>query len=549
MNGVLKEGSLGWILFQSQIISEADIEAALHEQQESGCRFGEALEKLGLVSQEDIDWALSSQLNIPYVRLQKEQVDPVATALVPAPLARRFNLIPLIRVDDELSIAIADPLDTAAIAAVEEATCCRVTVSVALLKEIREMQEHFYGIGALQQSLGFVSDSFSAEVLEKINQDLSGGKLLDYLLSFHLQNGLMATSLEPVGDQVAIKGKKGRSSRAIGKLPASAAAYLLDLLRKRSNVCADNDSTGSGMLAYRYKERRLVFQVAVLQAIGGQYVTLRQQIATPFPDLLEGFGSALSKAERFRELAATRQGLILFGMWDSDERCRLIDLFLEECGTAGKTVLLLGEGLGCGNIQFPRIPMPKDGGQTLVMAALEHDPDIIVIEDATALDLFVAAGRAAMRGKLVLAGLALDDMGEMFRHLLYFWGKHYAIPSSLKGVISCRGILTLCPHCKQEYSPTAEELASLRLEQPAPAYYRASGCSECDMTGYQGRTYLLDVAAFDNNLREACERARDGREVQRYLHEEGYRGIADEGRALINEGAVSPGEFVASILL
>jgi hypothetical protein len=31
--------------------------------------------KRGVVTQEDIDWALSNQLNIPYVRLKKENIE------------------------------------------------------------------------------------------------------------------------------------------------------------------------------------------------------------------------------------------------------------------------------------------------------------------------------------------------------------------------------------------------------------------------------------------------------------------------------------------
>jgi hypothetical protein len=63
----------------------------------------------GIVTQEDIDWALSNQLDIPYVRLSEKIIDRSATALVPADLARRFNLIPIIRTGDELHIALADP--------------------------------------------------------------------------------------------------------------------------------------------------------------------------------------------------------------------------------------------------------------------------------------------------------------------------------------------------------------------------------------------------------------------------------------------------------
>ena len=106
----IKKGSMGAILSACNIINEEDITAALEEQDRSGARFGEALINLGIVTQEDIDWALSNQLDIPYIRLKVDMIDPDAIRLVQAATARKYNLIPLIKAGNELSIAISDPL-------------------------------------------------------------------------------------------------------------------------------------------------------------------------------------------------------------------------------------------------------------------------------------------------------------------------------------------------------------------------------------------------------------------------------------------------------
>src|SRR6185369_17542192 len=132
----MKKGTLGDILSASQIITAGDIAAALEEQQRSGARFGEALINLGIVAQEDIDWALSNQLDLPYVRLRSDSIDPDAVCLVPAQLARKYNFIPMIKAGNELHIAISDPLNRPAIEAIAQATGCEVNVSVALVREI-----------------------------------------------------------------------------------------------------------------------------------------------------------------------------------------------------------------------------------------------------------------------------------------------------------------------------------------------------------------------------------------------------------------------------
>src|ERR1035441_7345388 len=168
MDSFIKEKTLGAILYKCGAIGEEDIENALEEQKRAGLRFGEALISLGIVAEEDIDWALSHQLDIPYVRINRETVDQTALDALPVSVARRFDLLPIIRIGDELIIAMADPLNKEAIAEVERVSACAVTISKGLLREIREMQNYYYGSQDVVKSLGFSSRCFSSEKLKEI---------------------------------------------------------------------------------------------------------------------------------------------------------------------------------------------------------------------------------------------------------------------------------------------------------------------------------------------------------------------------------------------
>jgi type IV pilus assembly protein PilB len=552
MGTLVKEGSLGSILFGSQIISEQDIAVALTEQQNTGCRFGEALVKLGIVTQEDIDWALANQLNIPYVRLKKELVDRAAVELVPASLARRYGLLPLIRIGDDLSVAMTDPLNQEAVSAVAQRTGCRVTVSVALLREMREMQEFFYGPPGPSESLGFSSALFPAAALEKMNADLSGTTFVDYLLLYLVQNKLTALALQPVRDRLRIVARKAGQSREVGGLPLARTEAVLERFRRLSGLHANQETFAKGTISFSYKGREIFFQVLLLRGEGGDCLSLKLQILSPFPTDLKEFGVAPAKRSAFQQLAAEERGLVLFAVHDGEERARLVDLFLDSRETQGKQVMLLGDGLGRGEKGFVRIPChdvrPTDFN-SLLMATLDHEPDIIAIEDATDNQVFIAAGKAAMRGKLVLAGVAFNDLATLFRHLQYFWQRHHFIPAHLRGIVSCRGVLTLCPHCREQYLPSADELGAMALAHRPAGFFRATGCAACEQTGYGERKFLLDVVPFTPELLAAFEAARDGKEVLTYLRSTGHQGLEETGAELLAAGEISPAEYVASILL
>lgn len=548
MNGLMKEGSLGSILHKSQIISEDDIRRALDEQQKSGCRFGEALVKLGVVTQEDIDWALSNQLNIPYVRLKKGTIDPEAVACVPGEMARRTCLIPLIRVGDELSIAIADPLNSAAIDEVERLTGCRVAVSVALLREIREMQEEYYG-PAGGATFGFASETFPAEILDKINADLTGGKLIDYLLLHLLKNKMHLVTLHPRGEEVVVLGRRGEGVRQLGAFPATYYPDLLFRLKRLTKVHGSSLAT-QGSLAFGYRGAKLHFQAHFLQGTAGTCVTLKKQFASPLPDRLSAISLDEGKRQRLDSLVSAGSGLVLFAIRDHLERARFIDLFLEERGTSGRTVVVFGDSAGAGTpLRISPQSVDAGGLPDLLTAALDHEPDIVVVEDCGDVELFVAAAKAALRGKLVLVGMPVQELSVLFRQLLQSWRHNLFVPSVLRGVITARSILQLCTNCREPYQPTPEEIASMRLAGPPSAFYRPGGCPDCDQTGYASREYLVDVIPFDDALLATFETARESGEIEQFLRSSGYCGCREEALALLAAGLLTPVEYITAILL
>lgn len=550
MSGQVKKGALGEILSTCDIITEHDIAAALEEQNRSGARFGEALISLGIVSQEDIDWALSNQLDIPYIRLKADMIDPEAILLVPAATARKFDLIPLIMAGGVLNIAISDPLNKAAIAAVEQLSGCRVNISVALVREIREMIETCYGSGT-QELLGFDSGVFSGKALEAINSDLSGGTLLDYLLIFFLKNRLAALSLHPVGETVLISGRRSGVSRPVGTLGARHYPDVALKIRKTIGLPPSGESYAGRLLTFTYHAHPITFNVSAMAACGGEYITIRPHHATDVPDRLAGLRLPAGQEADFIKLSRARNSVTFFASRNRQERNCFMDLMLEEIDTTGKNVLILGEGPGRATTRFPRIRLPNDEAERAetILATLEHVTDILIIEDVTEGLPFTAACRAAMRGTLVLAGLEISGTRDVLRQLLLYQQQKYFLPVFVNGLVSSRGIQLLCPDCRTEYTPPAEELAAMNLTTAPGSFYRSTGCDACGYSGFSGRRFLTDILPFTDEFRRVFEQSGDTAAVGNLLKRTGYYGLEDEALQLLMDGTVSPEEYIASVVL
>jgi type II secretory ATPase GspE/PulE/Tfp pilus assembly ATPase PilB-like protein len=546
----VKKGTLGDILRSSQIITDDDIVAALDEQKRSGVRFGEALISLGIVAQEDIDWALSNQLDLPYVRLNSASIDPDAVRLVSAQLARKYNFIPMIKAGNELYIAISDPLNRPAIEAIEQASGCVVNVSVALIREIREMIEEFYG-NAGKESLGFESTAFEPATVDLINGDLTGSTLLEQLLTHILESRLSSLSLQPLGDTVVVSGRRSGVSRQLGVIASNYYPDISLKIRRNAGMIQGDGQGDNGLLIFDFRCHPIPFQVAVLAGYGGDYITVRPHVEVRLPSRLSGLHLPAAQEIGFASLARAKRGVTFFASRNTRERDGFIDLMLEEIDTDGKNVIILGEGPGRMNKRFPRVQLPQSESERskVILDALDHAPDILVIEDATEGMPFTAACRAAMRGKLVLAGLQVRGTGNVLRHLLLYQQKNYFLPLFVNGVISFKGIQMLCPECRTEYVPPAEELAIIGQGCQPAAFYRTSGCEHCGHSGFSSRRFLLDVIEFDDGFLKVFEQSTDVAALEKYLEIIGYQGIAEEGHQLLLNGAVSPEEYIAAVVL
>lgn len=546
METLVKQGALGSVLLGSRIIAERDIEAALEEQKRTGCRFGEALVSLGKVSQEDIDWAISSQLNIPYVRLKPEMIDKSAVELVPASVARKFSLIPIFRAGDEISIALADPLNRAAICVVEQITGCRVTVSMPIMRELKEMLDIFYGPADSSRKFGFSSHYFPAKILETINGDTTGASFMDYMLLYIIKNKLNGISLQPLADFVSVTGKHGDASREIGRLDDD---YYLDLLmhiRKQGRVKGCTDISAKGILEFHYKGEKVLFRVLTLKGPDGDYVTFKIHVPVPFPGNFSELGLSEEKIHAFREIASAGQGIVLFASRTAEECSGIMDLFLDEYDTAGKTVMILGERTGKGKKRFPRISFRKDSQaemESAVSAVLEHDPDIIVIEDVNDGRPLSIAARAAMRGKLVLCGIPRRDTAEVLEYLMGF-RQNGVLLSQIRGALVFRAGVIPCPVCMQ-VPDAVQQADSVQGSSDLPGLDSARGCPACGYTGFSGRKFLVDVIPFTGETAKVLSSAEAAGDVLKYVEGKGYNGMVREWDELLRSGAIVPAEFVA----
>ena len=133
---------LGELLFEYGVITQKELKKALIEQKIRNKRVGEVIIELNLATQDQINWVLSKQLDIPYVQIETTQLDLELLKEFPRNLIKNYNLIPLIKINNTLVIAMSDPTDEEAIQKIKSFYKNNIELSLASFKNIFEMIQY-----------------------------------------------------------------------------------------------------------------------------------------------------------------------------------------------------------------------------------------------------------------------------------------------------------------------------------------------------------------------------------------------------------------------
>ncbi|MBC8499383.1 MAG: hypothetical protein H8D39_02530 [Candidatus Atribacteria bacterium] len=129
---------LGQILIHYKIITPEQLEEGLKIQKNREKRIGEILIDLGRVTQDEINWVLGKQLNLPYVQVNIGSIDIQLSKNISEDILKKFKVIPVMELDDEIVIAMADPTDEEAIETIKEITKRKLKYVLASFKNIDE---------------------------------------------------------------------------------------------------------------------------------------------------------------------------------------------------------------------------------------------------------------------------------------------------------------------------------------------------------------------------------------------------------------------------
>jgi type IV pilus assembly protein PilB len=576
---------IGECLIQAGLITEDDLQAALAEHKRTGERLGSVLVRLNLATEKQITKALAYQLGFPYVSLVEEPPDPGAVVLIPKEVAIRRVCVAVRLEKNLLTVAMSDPLLFSLVQDLEFQTGYRIKQVVATRSDILQAIDTCYPDRALARyssaaaGPGLVPRAVPAgrgtgepsgpggtlakrtgdeDVFESpaTAQDASEAApivdLVDLVINSAVTSRASDIHIEPQERGVLIRHRLDGLLKEVMDLPK----WVHDGLVARMKIMAGMDIAEKrlpqdGRLRVKTEEGREVdFRVSTLRTLFGEKVVLRVLDNRKGAPPLEELGFSSTALEDLRFFLKHQHGMILVVGPTGSGKTTTLCSALTAIRSGRTNIITIEDPI---EYQIPGVNQTQVNEKvkltfaSSLRAILRQDPDVILVGEIRDEETARIALQAALTGHLVLSTLHTDDAPSTVTRLMDMGIEPYVLASALIGVVAQRLVRRLCPHCRRQYTPSADTLRGLSIAESDAAqfmFYRAVGCDSCNHTGYRGRIAIYEVMSITDKLRRLIAQRAGEEAVREAALGSGMQNLGEDGLAKVKSGVTTPEELL-----
>jgi len=571
---------LGELLVKAKLITPEDLAEALKEQRATGAKLGESLVKLGLVTEEDITETLSAQFGVPSINLSHFEIDANVLKLVPADVARKYNILPVNKTGATLTIAMADPTNVFAMDDIKFMTGYNVEPVVASelalqnaidraygashAIELKKVMEEMSSIETGDTSLEVVDDAEAEAIdLEKLveeGEEAPVVRLVNIILTDAIKKGASDIHIEPYEKEYRVRyridGILYEVMNPPPKLKEAIASRVkilarLDIAEKR--LPQDGRIKIKMKLAGKIKE--LDYRVSVLPTLFGEKIVCRLLDKDNLMLDMTKLGFEKESLVRFEKAILRPWGMVLVTGPTGSGKTNTLYSALSRINTPETNIMTAEDPVEFNLPGVNQVQMRDNIGLNFAAALrsfLRQDPNIILVGEIRDFETAEIAVKAALTGHLVLSTLHTNDAPSTVNRLLNMGIEPYLVATSVVLIAAQRLVRRVCGNCKAQQDVPPQILVSLGYnpeDAKSVTVMKGKGCERCNGTGYKGRIALVEVLEITDEVRELVLSGASSIEIKRKAMEEGMLSLRRSGLVKLKEGLTTVDEILRETVL
>lgn len=199
-----------------------------------------------------------------------------------------------------------------------------------------------------------------------------------------------------------------------------------------------------------------------------------------------------------------------------------------------------------------QVNVRKDIGLTFaacLKSFLRQDPDVIMVGEIRDLEVAEIAVEAALTGHLVLSTLHTNDAPSTITRLINLGVEPFLVVAALNVIVAQRLLKKICPHCKEPVKDAFKSLVACGVTPESAkkfTVYKGRGCSECNNTGYKGRTAIHEVLPITPAIKELILNNASADDIKRQAIIEGMKTLRMTAIVKVAQGVTTLEEAVGN---
>ena len=548
------------ILLDRSWISQQDLDKA-RQRKKPGQEIADVLVEMGALEPQRLARALAQEYHLPFqAHIDEHALDSELLLKVPINYAKKNKLLPVESNDDSVTVAVADPANYEPLDDLRLVFGKQINAIVAPAEVISEAINRAYDRASTTSAqdlmidledvgLDRVASELASEPLDLLESEDAAPiiKLVNGLLSQAVKDRASDIHIEPFETELMVR------FRVDGMLydVLSPAKRFQPAITSRTKVMsglniAEKRLPQDGRIRLRIAGRDIDVRVSVIPTAFGERIVLRlldraQALVDLNLDKLGFVGDNLRKLDR---LIRQTHGIILVTGPTGSGKSTTLYASLSRINSPEKNIITIEDPIeyqlrGIGQMQVnPKIDLTFANG---LRSILRQDPDVIMVGEIRDGETAEIAIQSALTGHLVFSTIHTNDSFGALTRLVEMGIEPFLVSSSILAVVAQRLVRTLCPTCRERYTPPPGELSrvGLRVEDIATRQvFRAAakGCKNCRSTGYRGRTAINELMMMDDDIRGLVMKNADAATIRRACTSRGMKLLRENGTERVLAG-------------
>jgi len=535
------------LMLSRGMINEEQAEQARRRAEEEGVSVIEALQDLKFVSEEEVMMMLAAEYGMETFDLQEYKIPADVIAAVPADVARRYKVVPVMRTEGVLRVAMADPTDIETLDSLRYILKTDVEGVIAPASQIREALNYYYGSveESVEQFLEDITEG-TLEISELTQSQLEEEEEVDdedapiiRLVSLLIIEAFRTRSsdihLEPLEKRFRVRYRIDGVLHEVENPPK----YLQNNIIARIKIMSKMDISEhripqDGRIMITAMGRNLDLRVSDIPTLHGESIVMRILDKTSVMLGIPELGFFADDQELIDRIINMPDGIFLVTGPTGSGKTTSLYAFLNTLNQPTVKIITAEDPVEYEISGINQVQINAEIGLTFaaaLRAMLRQAPNIIMVGEIRDLETGEIAINAALTGHLVFSTLHTNDAPSAVTRLIDMGVKPFLVASAVRAIMAQRLVRRVCKNCAEPVEATADELEALGLPREYFAdatLVKGKGCQECSK-GYKGRVGIFEIFMVDESIQKLVyERASAGT-IRERARSMGMRTLREDG--------------------